>query len=401
METISVHAIRYSKAYDTTRHQAIVDFISELQMVDGGFIDNLMEPRSAALLKASKWATLVMSVLDELSAIDEASLISFVVDCEEVDGGFTTSPWETPVDYGTVNGAVETLYHLNALDSINQEATTNWVMDCYRTSDGGFNSQPSSYSSLIWPLYNDIATLNCLGELGRINSALTNQYTLGYYDSDGSVAGFSVTFEGTRSPSGTINGVSVLHHLGTIGLVSADAIENYLMGFYEDDGSFAGELAHTYSAILSLELLGRLNQVNATLTTEFVLSCQTPMHGGFVNIPSDIDNPVREQLMRCYAAVEILRALGTLDALGESFTVQEAPVWTGDNTPPTPYTPPVTPPLGPEFWAGVTLVAVAGGVFAVVVFYGFTRTCKRFHVDASITFALTAIQTPFSVMCDR
>lgn len=376
----SVDAVVCTNAVETSRHQAIVDFLVELQMVEGGFLDNLMEPRSAATLKVSKWAAIALQGLNSLSAINQAALTSFVVDCQEPDGGFTTNPWETVADYETVAAAVEIMIRLGALGSIDQDTTTNWVMACYRSSDGGFNDKPSGYSSLMWPLQDNIATLNRLGRLGRINSVLTNQYAMGYYDSDGGFAGFSLTHDGTRSLSGSLGGVSVLYYLGSLGLISVNNIVNYLMSLYDSDtGSFLGQLTYTVAAVLTLEMLGRLNQVNSTLTTEFVLSCQTPLHGGFVNIPEDINNPVRERLSCCYQAVEILRVLGTLDALEESFIIQESPVWTGDDTPPTTYTPPTPPipPLGPEFWAGVALVAVAVGVFAVVVFYGFTRTGTR------------------------
>ena len=366
-------------SHQTTRRQALIDFLAELQMVEGGFVTTLEQARASANVGDTAWAVGALKVLGGLPAVDTEKIISFVADCQQPNGGFSSDPWSTYASYTELGGAIETLYHLGALDAIDQEAVIDWIMACYRPEDGGFDSRPGVYSDLIWPVADDVAVLDWLGALDRIDREKTIQYVLRFYREDEDGAWFTSTQTGqSRSLVGTSNGIPLLYRLGALNRINIPKVLNYLMSIYDPKtGVFLTTIGQTRKGVLCLELLGRLDMINATLTTEYVLSCQSHLHGSFVPRPIDVNNSNIEATQCCYDGVEVLRMLGTLDALEEEFTVEEEPVWTGDDSPPTPYQPPPPPPPGPEFWAGVGLVAVAGSVFVVVAGYGLTHRRRR------------------------
>lgn len=364
----------------TTRHQAVVNFVSALQLeeYEGGFVSHLTSSRASQDTLPSSQATMALSLVAGLSTIGTTALSDFVTACQLDNGAFSSCPWMTETGMAQVVNAIKTLHQINTLSVIDHDGVVNYLMSCYRASDGGFNSAPDNPSTVIWHTYWGIQCLDFLGELNRLNE-LTTEYVMSFYKEDSSLAGFSTSQTGSRNLASTFRGLTILSILGGLNLISPTKIVDYVMGLYNPTtGAFLTSLSETRAGVSSLDILESLDQLDSSRTTDYVLSCQSPLHGGFVETPGDSSNPTDERVSRCENAIIILEALDQLDVLQEEFTIQSSPAWNGDSTPPTTYTPTTSlPPLGPEFWAGVVLVAVAGSVFAVVVFYGLTRTGTR------------------------
>jgi prenyltransferase beta subunit len=342
-------------------------------MKEGAFINDLTQARIAASLLSSYEAGTTLAVVKGLGVVDAGALTDFVANCQTSSGGFTPTPQETTEDYGSVEDAVRLLDQLGALHVIDCSKAVEWAMNCYRPSDGGFNDRPGGSSPLIWPVRALVGVLHRLDALYGLDSQRTIEYTMAYYKPEG---GFSDEKNGLRSLGGTRCGVFTLWYLGAMDRISTAATTSFVMSFYDAEigafGLHGATLAETHIAIGILEKLGQLNQVNATRTSEYVLACQSHLHGAFACTPSDASDPVNEQGGYCFFAADVLRALGKLGLLEELFTVQEAPIWTGDDTPPTTDSSSLPPP-GPEFWAMAAIVAVAGSVFLVVFAWGMTH----------------------------
>ena len=363
--------------YTVTRRQAVTAFVAELQMEEGGFVNTLTTSRSSASTMDSDWAVAVLSALGALSIIDVNILIQFVKDCQKADGSLALCPWEIEVGMCEAVCGTETLRRLGALDAINGDALADWVMSCYR-EDGGFNDKPTNPSTILWTTEWAIQVLHALGELDRIDRQRTIQYVMdGYYR--GEEGGFSLTPGGSRSLIGTSSGVPILYLLDALSPQIIETTADYIMGLYDPAvGCFINSLADTFVAVYCLKLLGELDRVNRTEVTEYVLACQNHLSGGFARTPSNANTSCMF-LFSSYEAVMILQMLGMLDVLEEEFEVEQAPVWVGDDTPPTTRTPttPTTPPVPPEVWARVILGCVAGGALIFSFSYGMVTLANR------------------------
>ncbi|GAB4307480.1 MAG: hypothetical protein Kow0069_05020 [Promethearchaeota archaeon] len=132
----------------------------------------------------------------------------------------------------------------------------------------------------------------------------------------------------------TYHVVATLASIDRLGMVNASAVAQYVVSLFDGaSGSFRDELVtiheprpygeyeakkYGYSAclatsyaVLTLDALGRLGALSAAernLTADFLLACQSPASGGFLDDPSETDEPA--ELRNSYYAVEALKVLG-------------------------------------------------------------------------------------------
>lgn len=364
-----------SVKFPSTRHNAVRDFVAALQMPEGAFINKLTHARAEQRLGSCRNAALTLRVLNAFTVIDSDAMIDFAIDRQLADGGFVDRMdfWETGLrDSGY---AVRTLGAVNAVNLINRPGLGEFLMSCY-LGNGGFNGIPGSSPLYGWILSNTEDAVACLvrtDQLHRVETSDIVDFVMERYCTDG---GFAWNPGEDHAVLATYYALSILSMLDEMDEITSDlrsATLDYVMIYYntETGGFFEDTLARLIRPILILQMLDGLSLVNATKTTELVFAHQSHRHGGFVGAFSNVDDAAYEELHRTREAVVVLDALGTLGALDEPFTVDEAPVHTGDNTPPTLYTPPPPPPftLTPDILGMLILVTAIGSTFAIVIGY--------------------------------
>ena len=384
---LSPHPSSIGSLHPASRREALIDFLAALQMPEGGFVNFLSDDRISQGISNSYHVVRVLKVVGGLSSIDKEALINFVAASQLPSGALASRPWDKGPDSTGASYAVQILQALDAVDSINREALIDWVMSLYRWEDGGFNDCNGEYSGALWDAAEGLVTLYYLGELDRIDREKTVDYVMRFYRVDGERAGFvwglSLGADGI-SFSAAMWGLILLDWLGGDGRVDREKIVNFVMEYYdEESGAFyhtvggnpVTTLTDTYVCLGVLKSCNALGRVNATRTTEYILSCQG-IHGGFRGSTSNF--PYREENADSSDdAVRSLEMLGSLQSLEEIIEVAE-PYWRGDDEPPPPTDTDQTPPSTPqEFWAGVGLVAGAATIFTVAVAWGLLTHRKR------------------------
>ena len=311
--------------YIPTRRECVMDFIAALQMDDGGFVDELNWPRSSKSVCGVYRAAETLSAIGGLEAIDREKAITYTASCQLEEGSFELDPGEECQDTLTTRSALVALMHLGGLDAIDREAAAAWVLSC-QEEDGRFRMHPDISGTSIWIIHNALWSLEVLGALNRLRYPMLD-HLLTYIAPEG---GFSFgPNEGEALDICTMSGVYAFTVLGYEEYLPHN-ITDYIMSFYDNEtGSFKGSVRLTYFFVSSLDMLGRLDLVDADRVASFILSCQSPLHGGFVNRPEWIYEQDREGIMPTHEAVQVLAILGRVDLLDEVFSRLEPPVWTG------------------------------------------------------------------------
>jgi len=330
----------YYDPHNTTRKQAIIDFVAALQMKDGGFVAWLTESEGAEDLIRVELAVKVLSKLNALNAVNTDKIIDFVAKSQCEDGAFTISPrhvGKRESDNVDTSCAAYILYMLNGYDRVDRDAMLNWILKCYREFDtpygkyAVFYDDPSQESGGSIDIVYGVLTLYWMGELGRVDRDALANALLSYYEEDG-------TFSGGFLPYATTYWcLKALLYLGALNKFDEEKRErtiNYYMSFYNADKGYfeAGgdPLADSPHAIQVLSLLGGLDRINRSKMIDLVLSCQSPWYGGFASSPEEIYDESEVHLSSTLGALEILEALDALDVLEENFTVMYRPVWHGE-----------------------------------------------------------------------
>ena len=215
----------------------------------------------------------VYNILNLSGYLPLDDLVDFVVLSQGESGGFQNDIWGELPEEELVNTqvALSLLNSCDAIDLIDSEAALSFIISCY--SEGGFSYVPDGYVELgAMPLA--LMCLDYLGELKNVDKNGITEFILSQWDNEtGSV------------PDGTI--------------------------------------VDTERAVWSLYLLNELDQVDINATIEWVLSCQSMEHGGFLHYPDG--ESIDERLEWTRAAVHILYLLDQLDVLDVQFSVYARP----------------------------------------------------------------------------
>ena len=331
----------YYDPHNTTRKQAIIDFVAALQMKDGGFVAWLTESEGAEDLITVELAVKALSKLNALNAVNTDKIIDFVAKSQCENGGFVVRPRNVGKDEPKIidiECAAYILYVLNGYDKVDRDAMLNWVLKCYREFDtpygkyAVFYDDPSQESGWALDIVWGIFTLYWMGELGRVDRDALANALLSYYEEDGTFGGGFLPYETTYWC------LKALLYLGALDKFDEEKRErtiNYYMSFYNADKGYfdpgmGDPLANAPSPVFVLSLLGGLDRINKIKMIDLVLSCQSPWYGGFASSPERIYDESEVGLGSTLGALEILEALGALDVLEENFTVMYRPVWHGE-----------------------------------------------------------------------
>ena len=366
--------------YQTTRRNAVIDFLAALQLEEGGFVPYLTASSSNCFLDPAMQGVEALSVVGGIASINKETLTSYVASCQDDNGAMYSSPAQAegrgPPDMWSVDDAVTILSALGRLDAIDTGKLAAWILACQR-EDGGFNDVPGVTDTAIWQTYSAVRALVMLGVSFSKSKVVQNILT--YYHEDG---GFSIWQDDSSLLQATFYAVTVLALCDGLDGIDVDLTASFVMSHYNSTvcsfGYRSPSIFYTYSAVMTLKYLGRLYLVNTTGVAAFVLSCQSHKHGGFKARP----DAERETVTSCRNAVLCLSALDLLSLLDEEFAVEEEPEWTGDEETPTTTTPTTTFTVGLSD-VGVFLLVVAGVALAVLLmvmavqYFQYTQRRKR------------------------
>lgn len=327
------------QAYSTNRRQAVIDFITALQMDDGLFVDRLDTYYSERDLPTSSYAVVLLSRLDGLSHITLSSLVDKCIECQNLDGGFGITTLDTSGLAATLS-IIRLLRACNHIGDIRQAEAINWIYSL-QCGDGGFTNAPpaGSQSELLW---DTTAALEALGKLGVVSfpnhTAIVN-HVLDRQNTDG---GFSLSPGGESSNIGTFYAIKALFLLNELDRVDIENVTSYILASYDSilELFVPLTLAGIGNPYRTLSCLDSLDRVNVTKAADFILSLQSPLHGAFVSSPDEIEDRREEKIRASHDLIEILIHLGEEGRLDESFEVLEAPVWNELTIPPPTYLPP-------------------------------------------------------------
>ena len=322
-----------------TRKQAVINFIAGLQLKDGGFVTDLGAAEEGEGVADTTSAIKTLSFLDALNAVDTNKIIDFISKRQTKEGGFIPSLASKGPGGITVSYAVAyILGHLNAFDRINKTGFLEWVLGCYHSEDGRFAGVPKiydleEYESGYWVFHTvmGVLALYWMNELDKIDVKKTIDYIMSCYREDG---GFSSSPQMNESNVDDTRWCLVaLDRLNALNRIDKELTIGYILNFYDENSQmFAGLGAPLTASAYGVEflgILGALNRVNITKIVDFVLSCQSPLHGGFVGSPEDILEESEEGIGGTEMAVQILYTLNALDRLNETIVVTYKPIWHG------------------------------------------------------------------------
>ena len=165
----------YVSSAETTRRDALANFIAAHQVYGGGFVCSLIE--DVPSIYGAYLALNSLKILDRVSIIDTDSLLDFIMSLYD-SGKFRCQPNIDEVYIYETYEAIESLKILSRLDMIDKDAVIDWLLSMYVPEVGLFYAHyepDGSKEDLYLPFGTATAVfaLDLLGALDRINKTKT------------------------------------------------------------------------------------------------------------------------------------------------------------------------------------------------------------------------------------
>jgi len=323
----------YSDTHTTTRGQALINYTLALYSPeDGAFYGYLRawptDPRIKSELFMSSVCDpyYVLSTLNYSSAFDWSECKSFLGDLVndeskyDIFGPVNTSPSTA----GGVIGcrrALEIFSDLSIFDQLDLDGIKEYIKS-NQLPDGGFRGGPwdDQETDLIITQC-ALWSLSFLNELSAIDIPRVLNFVLGCYN-DG---GFAYAPGLENEYSAVALGLMCLDYLDEMDHIDTEAVFQYLLNKYDNStGHWVdGTIVDTERAVWAFSLMGYLDRINQDAIVDWVLSCQSSLHGAFLSSPQA--DWLAERLEWARAACHILTLLGRLDVFEQELRVIDYP----------------------------------------------------------------------------
>lgn len=343
--------------YSTTRKQAVVEFVSSLQMDDGLFVDQLDSYYSERSVVTASYAVVLLSSINSLSTINLENLVEYVIASQMPDGSFGF--------LANTIANIRLLYACNHVDDLRKSDAIAWIYKL-QCDDGGFMNQPpaGAESVLLWDTAYAVEALSLLGVSSFPNHTKIVTKVLNCRNSDG---GFSLSTGEQSSIIGTFYAIKILSIINELHRIDVDNVTEFVKTGYDPvtELFMPQNLAGIYHPYLILSYLGNLGSINMSSALDFILSLQSPLHGAFVYDPEYVNTREEEKIRTSHDLIELLLHLNGETRLNEEFEVQEEPVWNELTITP--------PPIPPE----VILILIISSFFVIVFSVSFLLYSKK------------------------
>jgi len=275
LTNIHYYNIIYNAETPVTNRTVIAEYLASLQSPDGGFRKSSGYPPK---LNYTTLSLLALSQLGFIELIDLDAAISYIVDCQNPDGGFGNTRYYQDYDPSTIYYtwlAVRTLYEFGYLSQIDTEAVKNYIIS-QQLDDGSWGDTFRSALSV------DI--LYILGSLDEINQDSLLQYIVSEPPRGVNYAGsgyLNTPSDEFPTVYSTWAGVLILKRLGKIEYASSRRISTFVKNTQHETGGFMDSaymesLPNIYATYYAIDIINLFNlryteTINAWDATRYAL----------------------------------------------------------------------------------------------------------------------------------
>ena len=232
-------------------------------------------------------------------------------------------------DIGTESIAVDLFAEFGILEELDLDRIAAFIAQNQLPS-GGFGDTYLESDNPVGDLietYFAVRFLAKYGYLYLIDIDRVVNFVLSCQNADG---GF-----GKRAGCDSIFGVlplplMTLSLIDRLNVLDEDLVLQYLLGQWDNTTGchISGEIVSTERAVWCFSLLDKIEIIDVQATVDWILDCQSKRYGGFTVDPLSAREPYPgERVWFCRNAVHTLSMLDRLDALNETITVKDVPVW--------------------------------------------------------------------------
>ncbi|KAJ0806548.1 putative protein geranylgeranyltransferase type II [Helianthus annuus] len=239
-------------------------------------------------INGAYWGLTTLDILDKLAAaVDQETIISWVMSCQHESGGFGGNEGHDPHLLYTLS-AIQILALFNKIDTLDIEKVTSYIT-ALQNEDGSFSGDKWGEIDTRFS-YVAICSLALLKQLDKINVGKAVSYVISCKNLDG---GFGCT-PGAESHAGQIFCcVGALAITGSLHYVDKDLLGWWLCERQVKSGGLNGrpeklpDVCYSWWVLSSLIMIDRVDWIDKEKLVKFILDCQDKENGGISDRPDD------------------------------------------------------------------------------------------------------------------
>ncbi|KIY50840.1 terpenoid cyclases/Protein prenyltransferase [Fistulina hepatica ATCC 64428] len=258
--------------------------------------DDLSYHYSAHLrVNAIYWALTALCIMDHKDALDRDALIAFVTSCwDDEAGGFGAHPGHDAHLLATLS-AIQILVTLDALERINVDRVVQFIVSLQQPSGVFAGDQFGEIDTrFTYCAINALSLLKRLDELGSERISLTVEYFRKCRNFDG---GFGAVI-GAESHAAQVfvctAGLAILDKLDAVlGQDGRETLAWWLCERQLPNGGLNGrpekleDVCYSFWVLSALSILNKLEWIDSSKLTSFILRSQETEKGGIADRPGD------------------------------------------------------------------------------------------------------------------
>jgi prenyltransferase beta subunit len=254
-----------------------------------GCFQDLSSPQLHDRCITTSMSVLTAQSLGILNQLDQIQIGNYIAECQDpITGGFFTELGGSQTNLKATHFAIEALSKLDQLSKIDNAAAIAYIVACQETDTnnpefGGFYSDSGVglNASLVYVL-DALIALDKLGAIDSINQTALLEFLTACEDPKGSdIFDTKIIMDSDEWVLGTASAIHILDILDSIGLIDILNSRAFILANQFPNGGWGrGDTLHdfhnspdeTWYAVHSLALTGGLSNTNTSLT-EYLNSC--------------------------------------------------------------------------------------------------------------------------------
>ncbi|CAI9266324.1 unnamed protein product [Lactuca saligna] len=238
-------------------------------------------------INGAYWGLTTLDILGNLKAVEQETVISWVMSCQHESGGFGGNIGHDPHLLYTLS-AIQILSLFNKTQILNIPKVSTYI-SALQNKDGSFSGDKWGEIDTRFS-YLAICSLSLLNSLDKINVEKAVEYIVSCKNLDG---GFGCT-PGAESHSGQIFCcVGALAITGCLHYVDKDLLGWWLCERQVKSGGLNGrpeklpDVCYSWWVLSSLIMIDRVDWIDKEKLVKFILECQDIENGGISDRPDD------------------------------------------------------------------------------------------------------------------
>ncbi|MFS7915158.1 putative protein geranylgeranyltransferase type II [Helianthus anomalus] len=270
-------------------------------------------------INGAYWGLTTLDILDKLAAVDQETIISWVMSCQHESGGFGGNEGHDPHLLYTLS-AIQILALFNKIDTLDIEKVTNYIT-ALQNEDGSFSGDKWGEIDTRFS-YVAICSLALLKQLDKINVEKAVSYIISCKNLDGGFGCTEVykktgfrTETGKKTETGFFltgffltgffnrrflyrllfltSKTGALAITGSLHYVDKDLLGWWLCERQVKSGGLNGrpeklpDVCYSWWVLSSLIIIDRVHWIDKEKLVKFILDCQDKENGGISDRPDD------------------------------------------------------------------------------------------------------------------